>query len=122
MRFSRCTPQAALFTLPAGHLADRAGREFHPRELSRMSNGATQMSLSSESLKTYLAERFGADTDGIDDTTPLFSSNLLDSFSMVDLIMFIEQGAGIRMDAWDVTLDNLDSIGQILAYAESRKA
>ena len=78
--------------------------------------------MTSDTLLTYFRDRLGVDTDGVDDATPLFSSSLLDSFSIVELITFIESQAGIKMDAWDVTLDNLDSIGKILAYVELKKA
>jgi acyl carrier protein len=64
----------------------------------------------------------GVDVSGVDESTPLFSANLLDSFSMVDLIMFIEKQGGIKMDVWDVTLDNLDSIGRILRLVEDKRA
>ena len=80
------------------------------------------MALTSESLLSYLQSRMGVDTSGVDETTPLFSSNLLDSFSMVDLIMFIEKEGEIKMDVLDVTLDNLDSIGRILSLVEMKKA
>jgi len=78
--------------------------------------------MNTDILLDYLKDRLGVDTDGVDDSTPLFSSSLLDSFSIVELICFIETQAGIKMDAWDVTLDNLDSIGQILRYVELKKA
>ncbi len=80
------------------------------------------MALTCESLLDYFSSRMGVDTNGVDEQTPLFSSNLLDSFSMVDLIMFIEKEGGIKMDVWDVTLDNLDSIGKILELVELKKA
>ncbi len=80
------------------------------------------MALTCESLLDYFQSRLGVDTAGVDEATPLFSSNLLDSFSMVDLIMFIEKEGAIKMDAWDVTLDNLDSIGRILQLVELKKA
>ncbi len=80
------------------------------------------MALTCQSLLDYFAGRMGVDTSGVDESTPLFSSNLLDSFSMVDLIMFIEKEGQIKMDVWDVTLDNLDSIGQILRLVEGKKA
>ena len=79
------------------------------------------MALTFESLTGYMNSRFGLDTADFDESTPLFSSNLLDSFTMVDLIAFVESQAGIRMDVWDVTLDNLDSIGQILNYVRAKK-
>ena len=78
--------------------------------------------MNSESLKTYLGDRMGLDTATLEEGTPLFSSNLLDSFSMVDLIMFIEKEGGVRLDPADVSLDNLDSIGRILKFVDARRA
>lgn len=78
--------------------------------------------MNSESLKHYLVERMGLDTAMLADETPLFSSNLLDSFSMVDLIMFIEKESGVRLNPTDVSLDNLDSIGRILQFVGARRA
>jgi acyl carrier protein len=78
--------------------------------------------MNSESLRAYLGERMGLDTSTLADDTPLFSSNLLDSFSMVDLIMFIEKESGVRLNPTDVSLDNLDSIGRILKFVDVRRA
>jgi acyl carrier protein len=62
----------------------------------------------------------GLDTHEIDDETRLFSSGLLDSFSMVDLIFFIEENAKIRIKPTEVNLDNLDSIQRILNFTQVR--
>ncbi len=78
--------------------------------------------MNSESLKSYLGDRMGLDTSSLADETPLFSSNLLDSFSMVDLIMFIEKDSGVRLNPTDVSLDNLDSIDRILRFVDARRA
>jgi acyl carrier protein len=78
--------------------------------------------MNSESLRAYLGERMGLDTSTLADDTPLFSSNLLDSFSMVDLIMFNEKESGVRLNPTDVSLDNLDSIGRILKFVDVRRA
>jgi acyl carrier protein len=78
--------------------------------------------MNSESLKAYLGERMGLDTSTLAVDTPLFSSNLLDSFSMVDLIMFIEKESGVRLNPTDVSLDNLDSIERILKFVDTRRA
>ena len=80
------------------------------------------MALTSESLLQYMRDRLGVETAGVEAATPLFSSSLLDSFSIVELMMFIETEGGFRMDAWDVTLDNLDSIERILTYAEMKRS
>ena len=76
------------------------------------------MALSRESLIKYLETKQGVDPAQIEsDDTELFSSGILDSFSMVDLILFLETEGKFRMNAGDVNLDNLDTLGRILAYA-----
>lgn len=79
------------------------------------------MSLNAESIRRYLSDRAGVDTATVTEITPLFSSGLVDSFSLVELIAFVEKESGFRVDAWDVTLDNFDSIAQILAYAAAKE-
>ena len=78
------------------------------------------MALDRETLRRYLHEQQGLECEEFDDDTLLFSSGLIDSFSMVDLIMFIEDTAGVRVHPADVTLDNFDSIDRILAFVETR--
>ena len=78
------------------------------------------MTLTREMLLDYLSTNMGVDTGEIDDDTLLFSSMLLDSFSMIDLIMFIEKEANIKVKPTEVNLDNIDSIGRILRFIESR--
>ena len=65
---------------------------------------------------TFLKTQFAIDTEELNDNTGLFSEGLLDSFSIVDLVMFIENTSGIKMQPTDVNLDNLDSVTKILAY------
>lgn len=64
----------------------------------------------------YLAEQHAVDTSGIAPDTQLFSSGLVDSFAMIDLVTFIEEKSGARMDASDITLDNLDTVDRIISY------
>jgi acyl carrier protein len=77
------------------------------------------MALNRENLRRYLHEKQGLEPEDFEDDTLLFSSGLLDSFSMVDLIMFIENVAGLRVHPADVTLDHFDSIDRILAFVEA---
>jgi acyl carrier protein len=78
------------------------------------------MTLDRENLRRYLHEQQGLESEDFEDDTLLFSSGLIDSFSMVNLIMFIEDTAGVRVHPADVTLDNFDSIDRILAFVETR--
>jgi len=78
------------------------------------------MSLTRDSLLKYL-EELGVETGSLTDDTRLFSDGVLDSFSMVDLIAFIEKEAEVKMNPGDVRLDNLDSVDRILNYVDSSK-
>ena len=80
------------------------------------------MKLTRDAVLEFLQEKVGADADQIEDETLLFSSNLLDSFSMVDLMLFIEQRTETKMSPLDVTLDNLDSIARILKFSETQSS
>ena len=80
------------------------------------------MKLTRDAVLEFLQEKVGADADQIEDETLLFSSNLLDSFSMVDLMLFIEQQTETKMSPLDVTLDNLDSIARILKFSETQSS
>ena len=69
-------------------------------------------------LLSYLRDDLGVDTSDIDEQTVLFSSGIVDSFSLVAVITFIEARCGVRVGPMDVTLDNFDSVKRILAFVE----
>ena len=79
------------------------------------------MSITRDDILTVMREELFLQTDDIDDQTLLFSSGLIDSFSLVTLISAIEAKGGFRIDPLDITLENLDSIERMLLFA-SRKA
>lgn len=74
--------------------------------------------VNSDSLLAFLEEDLGVDIDDVDADTPLFSSQLVDSFALVTLMMFLEKQTGIRIAPTDVNLDNMDTIARMLAYVE----
>jgi acyl carrier protein len=75
------------------------------------------MALSRESLLDALRNELGVDTAPLNDDSPLFSSGLIDSFSLVTLIVFIEKEAQIKVQPLDVNLENLDTVARILNFA-----
>mgnify|MGYP001394939049 CR=1 FL=1 len=77
--------------------------------------------LTGETLLEFLEVDLGVDVQDVDADTPLFSSQLVDSFALVNLMMFLEREAGIRIAPADVNLDNMDTIGRMLAYVERVK-
>jgi acyl carrier protein len=78
--------------------------------------------LSQDEVFDFLESDLGVDAEGIDLDTPLFSSQLVDSFALVTLMMFLERKAGIRIAPADVNLDNMDTIGRMLAYVARAEA
>ena len=78
------------------------------------------MTLTAEELLQHMRDHLGVDTAEIDAASPLFSSGMIDSFSLVSLICFIESRCGEPIDPTDITLDNMDSINRILAFINRR--
>jgi acyl carrier protein len=77
------------------------------------------MKLTPEKLLTHLKDKAGLDASAIQPDTALFTSNLLDSFSLIDLILFVETEMDAKISPDDVRIENFDSITQILQFAES---
>ena len=76
------------------------------------------MPLTLEDLTAFLDNALDTDAELHGDTA-LFTSGLLDSVLMQELIMFFEEKTGTQVPAEDVTLENFDTPGAIVAYAGS---
>jgi acyl carrier protein len=51
----------------------------------------------------------------------LISSGLIDSFSLMDLALFVEDTYGVRIEDTELNADKFDSLNQLAALVESRK-
>ncbi len=70
-------------------------------------------------LKKFIREQIIRDPSMvIDDTQPLMSSGLIDSFALVDLSLFIEATFGVRVPDVDLTPDRMDTVAMMLAYID----
>jgi acyl carrier protein len=79
------------------------------------------MALTRTSLTEFLADTLGVDAAEIDEATPLFSSGLIDSEDMVELVFFIEGEEDFQFAPDEISLDHLDSVGHILKFVEARR-
>ncbi|MFN2147814.1 MAG: acyl carrier protein [Anaerolineales bacterium] len=52
---------------------------------------------------------------------PLISSGLIDSFSLVDLALFIEDTFGVRIDDAELTADVFDTLEQLTGLVQARQ-
>lgn len=78
------------------------------------------MTLARDALIDFFRKKMRVDVSSLTDDSPLFSSGLVDSFGMVELITFLESAAGIRIDAMDVAMENIDTIRSIMAFIEEK--
>ncbi len=79
------------------------------------------MTLTAADLTGFMQEELGIDTDDVDSSSLLFTSGIVDSFSLVSLVTFIERQCGFTVQPDDVTLENLDSIQRIVDFAAARR-
>lgn len=70
-------------------------------------------------LIEHIKDAFDFDGD-LTGESELFSSGALDSVAMMQLIMFVEETAGIQIRAEDVTLDNFDTVSRIVSYVDQQ--
>lgn len=75
-----------------------------------------------EQIGTYLASqilkqpsrKIGADE-------PLISSGLIDSFSLMDVALFVEDNFGVRIEDTELNADTFDNLTQLASLIESRQ-
>ena len=80
------------------------------------------MAFSRTALVEYISASFGIPKSELADDLPLFSSQLLDSFHLVDLVSFVEKETKVKFGVLDLNLNNLDTVDRIKAYEERRSA
>lgn len=73
-------------------------------------------------LIEFIAEDLLDDEETITADTSLFKSGLLDSINLSELIVFVEEEFGVRVNAIDVVYDNFDSVGRIAQLVARLKA
>jgi acyl carrier protein len=80
----------------------------------------TQDGTIAAALVAFLTEELGVERDTYTVTTPLFSSGLLDSFTLVALLAFAEERFGVSVAPDDLSQDTVDSIEAFSRYIEVR--
>jgi acyl carrier protein len=53
---------------------------------------------------------------------PLLSSGLIDSFSLMDLALFVEDTFGVRIEDTELNANTFDTLTQLAGLIESRKS
>ncbi len=66
-----------------------------------------------EKVKAFLANDLGLDVSVIEDTSPLFTSGLIDSFALIEMLSYLESEFNCKIDIADLSIDNLDTLESI---------
>ena len=53
---------------------------------------------------------------------PLISSGLIDSFSLMDLALFVEDTFGVRIEDTELNANTFDNLSQLAVLIQSRKS
>jgi acyl carrier protein len=76
-----------------------------------------------QSLRRFIGENFYvSDPAELTDDTLLFTSGIVDSTGMLEIIAFLEADHGIRIADTETTPENLESIARIAAFVERKRA
>lgn len=81
------------------------------------------MNQTANSLRAFIKDTFlfGREPDFSDDDSFL-EMGLIDSTGVLELVNYLEQTHGIKVEDEELVPDNLDSVNQIVRFIESKQA
>jgi acyl carrier protein len=73
-------------------------------------------------VKEFILSEFLQDSepDELTDSTPLVTGAILDSLATVRLVAFLEERYGIEIQAYEASVDNLDTLTRIATLVRSK--
>lgn len=64
-------------------------------------------------IREFLKNELGIDVGKLGDDDLLFTSGLIDSFSLIEMLAFMESEFECKIDVTDLNIDELDSISAL---------
>lgn len=75
-----------------------------------------------EKLRTYILEEIIKKNDyPLQDNEPLISGGLIDSFSLVNIAVFIEKNLGVTIPDTELNVETMDSINKMTEHILKKK-
>jgi acyl carrier protein len=76
-----------------------------------------------QTLRTFILENylFTDDASALADADSFLEKGILDSTGIMEVIFFIEEQFGIKVEDEEMIPDNLDSIDHLVAFIERKK-
>jgi acyl carrier protein len=77
-----------------------------------------------EQIRQYILKEFlpGESPANLKDDTPLRTSGVLDSVATLQVVTFVEEQFGIEVEAHEAGVENFDSLNDIAAFVQRKKA
>jgi acyl carrier protein len=73
-------------------------------------------------LREYLTKEVLRDASyPLGENDAIISSGLVDSFSLVDVALWVEDQFGVHIDNSELNADNFDSVAELAGYIEQRQ-
>ncbi len=79
-----------------------------------------QSSQIQENIIEFLKNDIGVDAGSISPDDQLFSSGLLNSLDILELVSFIESKFDVKISTWEISLEKFDTIQKITEFIEER--
>ena len=75
-----------------------------------------------ETVTAFILKEFlpGVPSDELTDTTPLITGGILDSLATLQLVTFLEEQYGIKIEAHEADVDHLNTISDIANLVHSK--
>ena len=74
-------------------------------------------------VKSFIVDKFLFGTAGrLSDDTPLLEQHIVDSTGVLEIVTFLEEKYGIRVEDEELVPENLNSIESISRFAENKRA
>jgi acyl carrier protein len=82
------------------------------------------MSTTAQEIRTFIVNNFmfGQNGDALADDQSFLETGVIDSTGVLELIAFLEQQYGIKVEDQEVVPANLDSIRQLEAFLSRKRA
>jgi acyl carrier protein len=77
------------------------------------------MSSIRERIRTFIVDTFFVDEFADDDS--FLRKGLIDSTGMMELVAFLEQDFGLKLEDRELVPENLDSLSRVVAFVEKKQ-
>jgi acyl carrier protein len=76
-----------------------------------------------EKIRMFIVENFlFGKANGLGDDSSFLDEGIIDSTGILELVSFLEEQYGIRVEDEELVPENLDCINNVVAYLESKTA